>query len=98
MEKISYVKQRNAVQQGIMGCKSIQVFKRKCRYSHHVWRFLMAMTWGTTIPEYAYYWMSVLGFALVISLFCQTRFKHRKAHQKQKVAKWENTLVYYAGG
>jgi diguanylate cyclase (GGDEF)-like protein len=55
--------------------------------------FLMAMTWGTTIPEYAYYWMSVLGFALVISLFCQTRFKHRKAHQKQKVAKWENTLV-----
>ena len=51
MEKISYVKQRNAVQQGIMGCKSIQVFKRKCRYSHHVWRFFNGNDMGNNHPR-----------------------------------------------
>ncbi|GAC29310.1 GGDEF domain-containing protein [Brumicola pallidula] len=56
--------------------------------------FLMAMTWGTTIPDYAFYWLSVLGCALVIGLFCQTRFNRRKVQQTQKIAKWEDMLVF----
>jgi diguanylate cyclase (GGDEF)-like protein len=55
--------------------------------------FLMIMTWGTTIPEYALYWISVLACVFAIRLFYQTGFNHPKEQKTQKVTQGENILV-----